>query len=695
MKNKKILIVSIIVAILVIVSAVAGFLYYQSTKNNDFIIGETENITEPLNYLAKGENNEYHLIKANADIKFQVETEAKELKYKVIDEEANEIETTSTKIEDYYEIVNNQNYEAGKTYTLTLENAKFKDEKLKDVTKLNFTIVRPNANTQVLNDNIKKTNNKTIINVEESADNYILTSKKEYQKDDILYIENTNNIQVFKVDTISKDNDNYKITTTTPKLEEIYKELDIYGEFTPKITDFIPNKDLEQYVKVAVLKSNIVEDLIDSLDTKVYAAENELIQVEIKPQNDGSVKAIVTINLIGNENSFIDVKDIKNHEITFEMEMLLKLKTFNEINFSKTDVGANIDIEITKSLAIKPKEEYWKDFNKEEEKNDIECLEKAKEILKSIKEDTAEENQNLGTIKIPTPITGITVDFGLDLVEEFKIAFELNSSETTTIHTKFGYKDGIKKVNQVGFYWNSYNNVTQNQFKAVGKAEIKIGLEAKLEINFIEVIKIGANTGAGTYAEGQINYIASKDDKQTIDGKFEYGFYIDGKVYGKIVGVTVAEKTIYDKKWKLAEYNRDILEEKRIEAEKKAEEERKAKEEAQKKSYVGTYKNNLGQTMTITINDSGDLYLNDFGDSDKINIEKKNKDGAIIITQYPNYGMAGTYIYPAGINISIVTLGTFDSNGNWVDSKVDNTKIRIVSLGSAEPDISGCYYKVN
>lgn len=57
--------------------------------------------------------------------------------------------------------------------------------------------------------------------------------------------------------------------------------------------------------------------------------------------------------------------------------------------------------------------------------------------------------------------------------------------------------------------------------------------------------------------------------------------------------------------------------------------------------------------------------------------------------------MAGTYIYPTGIKISIVTLGTFDNNGNWVDSKVDNTKIRIVKLGSAQPDISGCFYKVD
>ncbi len=684
MKNKKFLIVSIIVAILVIACAIGGFIHYRNAKNNDFIIGETLNIAEPLEYLSKGENDEYYLTKANADIKFQVETEDEELKYKIIDEDENEIETTSTKIENYYEIANNQNYQAGKTYTLTLENAKFTNEKLKDITKLNFTIVRPNANTQVLNNDVKKVDNKTIINIEENADNYILTSKKEYQKDDIIYYKNETDIKAFKVDSISKDNDNYKITTTTPQLEEIYKELDIYGEFNPNITDFIPNKDLEQYIKVAVVESNIIDNLLDCLGTTVYASSEELIQVEIQPQKDGSVKAVITITLVGNENSFINLKDMKNHEITFEMEMNLKLKSFNEINFFKTDVGANIDIEITKTLSIKPKEEYWADFNEQEENNNMESLEKAKEILNSLKEDIAKEEQNLGNIYVPTPIAGITINFGLDLVEEFKIAFELNSSETATIHTTFGYKDGIKKVNQVGFYWNSYTNVTSNEFKAVGKAQVKLGIRATLQINFIEIIKVGASTGAGIYAEGQINYVETKDNVNTMDGKFEYGFYIDGKVYGRILNTTIAEKTIYDKKWKLAEYNRDILEEKRIEAERKAEEERKAKEEETKKVYAGTYKNNYGQTEIITLKEDGELYYKSY----KININNKNNNLGIIV--YDNKGEPGLdrcMIWPVGF------LGYGLGDGSGYTNK---NKIRLIlHRGGGTMGQECVYYKVD
>lgn len=686
MRNRKNLINSIIVAILVIACAIGGFIYYRSSKNNNFIIGETLNVVDPLEYLSKGENGEYYLTKANADIKFKVTTEDEELRYRVIDEEKKEIETIATKNDNYYEIASVQNYEAGKTYIITLENGKFIDEKLADVKKLTYTIVRPNANTQVLNHDVKKVDNKTIIDIEENADNYILISKKEYQKGDIIYYKNDTDIKAFKVDSIAKDNDNYKIVTTTPQLEEIYKELDIYGEFTLNITDFIPNKALEEYVKVAVVESNILDDLFDSLGTTVYASSEELIQVELQPQEDGSIKAVITITLAGNDNPFINLKDMKNHQIKFEMEMTLRLKSFNEINFFKTDVGANIDLEITKTLSIKPKEEYWADFNKQEEKNNMDNLEKAKDILNGLKEDIAKEEQNLGNIYVPTPIAGITINFGIDLVEEFKIAFELNSSETATIHTTFGYKDGVKEINQVGFYWDSYTNVTSNEFKAIGKAHVKLGIRATVQIDFIEIIKVGGSTGVGIYADGQINYVEIKDNATTMDGKYEYGLYIDGKVSGKILNITFAEKTIYDKKWKLVEYYRDILKEKRIEAERKAEEERRAKEEAERKAlqeeiarFAGTYYSIYDDSSMWTLKADGTLIKGDGRTTlTPISINKREdgtirvKTGSIFIELAGYSKDVGYVLYPIGVG------GKFDG---------DKNKLRIGVYGAFDINI--------
>lgn len=614
-KSKKKAIILSIIAILIVISGIVSyFLLRNNNKNSDFIIGKTEEVTEEVSTLAKGDNGEYFLNKVNANIKFKVKTEETELKYKIIDEEEKEVETTANKVEDYYEITKTENYENGKTYKIVLENAVFTDEKLKDIKTLGFTIVRPNANTQVLNNEVKKVNEKTITNIEEKENNFTLTSTKEYQKDDIIYYKNDTDIKAFKVDNISKENDNYIINTTTPKLEEIYKELDIYGEFNNNITDFIPNKELEQYVKVSLVKSGILEDLINSLGSTVYASSiDEFLNVEIKPQSDGSVKATITIKLIDG------IEGMKNHEMTFEMEMLLKLDTHSEINFNKQDVGANIDIEVTRGLSISPKEEYWEDFKEQEDNNDIQCLEKAKELLKALEEDTIEEEQDLGHIKIPTAVPGLTIDLGVGLVEELKIAFQLNASETTNVNIYFGYKDGINKVNKVGFYYNCDINTTDKKFEALGKAKLELGIEPKVEINFIEVIKIGASVEVGVYAEGQINYsISTEGEENKIDGKAEFGVILEGKLYGEMIGVTLAEKVINEDNSRipLITISRDL-----------AEEARKAKEEAERKAleealanvlkgdfsyFAGTYVPDSASVeqygaTTLTLNKDGSL----------------------------------------------------------------------------------------
>lgn len=660
---KKKLIIFFIIILLIAGIATFFILNKSNNKGNDnFDIGETINIEEPLDYLVESENGEYFLIKVNSDIKFKVTANNEEPKYKVTDEEEMEVKTTLTKVDTYYEIANDKNYEAGKTYKLTLENATFVEEKLKDIKVLNFTIVRPNSNVQVLNKNVKKVNNKIITNIRENGDNFILTSKNKYESGDILYFENESDIKAFKVDNVSKENNNYTITTTTPELKEVYKELDIYGEFTPQITDFISNEELKEYIKVALRESSI----LNCLGTTVYAAENddELIQIDIKPQEDGSIKAIITLNLQGDGNSFIDLEKMKNHEAVFEMELTLKLKSYSEIDLFKTDIGAIIDIEVSKALSIQPKEEYWEDFKEEENENDIECIENAKKILKELEEDSVDEEQELVRIKMPTPVAGLTVDLSLGLVEELKMAFQLSATETTTIRTTFGYKTGITKASKVGFYWNSNVSTTQNNFEALGKAEIKLGIEPKVEINFIEVIKVGASASMGVYAEGQINYIFSTEEENKIDGNFEYGIFIEGKVYGKIIGVTVAEKTIFDKKWPLEKFGSGAHEETN-------EEDIQAGIEKALKgdfsSFAGEY--DSGILLSLVLDEdgiaSGTYMGKDFSATKPISITKED-DGSIkcLIYKDPESKEKDEYyqIYPIGIKNRLLIMGEDDIN---------------------------------
>ena len=123
--------------------------YFMSKKEDKFVIGETLKINNNSDYLIQYDDNDYYLMKANPDIKFNVTSKEKEIKYKIVDENDKEVATSISKNKDNYIISSNKNYEAGKTYKITLENASFTDEKLKDIKTLYFTITRPNSNTQV------------------------------------------------------------------------------------------------------------------------------------------------------------------------------------------------------------------------------------------------------------------------------------------------------------------------------------------------------------------------------------------------------------------------------------------------------------------------------------------------------------------------------------------------------------------
>lgn len=133
----------------------------------------------------------------------------------------------------------------------------------------------------------------------------------------------------------------------------------------------------------------------------------------------------------------------------------------------------------------------------------------------------------------------------------------------------------------------------------------------------------------------------------------------------------------------------------KVETERKAEEERKAKEEEerkareeeekkQKQSYVGTYKNSLGQTEKITMNENGELYYKSY----KININNRNKDlGIIVYDKKLENGIDRCMIWPIGF------LGYGLGDGSGYTNK---NKIRLILHGGGGTmGQENVYYKVD
>ena len=533
LKNKKIVIIGIALILIV----VSGLIYYFTKRNSDdkFIVGNTLKIDNNSDYLIQYDNGDYYLMKASADIKFSVLSEEEKIKYNIVDENEKEVETNVSKKENYYTISSNKKYEEGKTYKITLENARFSDEKLKDIKTLYFTIVRPNSNTQVLNDNIIKVNSNIITNITQDENYYTITSNKEFKKDDILYYQNDNQVFAFKVNEINKENNNYTIKASAPTLDELFKELDIYGEFNLELNNFISNEELKDYIEVAIAENGLLDNIVPN----VYA--KDILDIKVTPQKDGSAKVLVSINLNhGNKAIFKDA--LENHDMKLDIEFIIKLKAHADITLFKQDIGASLDIDVNTDFNISPIETKEYKFNFDKDVNDDLNIKVGlfKDILDKAKSDTSKDDITLGKMVIPTPVLGLNVDLEMGLIKELELVLKADLSVKNNFNILFGYNDK-------GFYKNFDFSIEDSSYNALGKAEAKLGLNPKVNVNFCKLMEIGIEAPLGIYADGQINYMNSSN-KDEIDGKMEIGAFVSAGIYAKTHFIVAKVEATYEKK---------------------------------------------------------------------------------------------------------------------------------------------------
>lgn len=642
-KNKKI-IIPIIILILVIVSCL--IYYFINNKKDEFVIGKTLKIADSSDYLVQYDDNSYYLMKANADIKFNVSSDDSEIKYKIVDENDNEIESNVSKNKKDYVIASNKNYEAGKTYKITLKNATFTDEKLKDIKTLYFTIVRPNSNTQKLNDNVIKVDSNTITNLNKDDTYYTITSNKEFKKDDILYYQNKEEVIALKVNELKKEDKNYIIKTNAPTLEELFKELDIYGEFNLKLNDFITNKELKDYIRIAIAKNGLLDNIIPN----VYA--EDILDIDIKSQKDGSAKVKVSINL-NHGNKSIFKSALENHDMKLDLELIIKLKAHCDITLFKHDIGARLDVDINTDFNINPIENEEYKFNFEEDVNDDISVKAGlfKDILNNAKKDSSKETTLIGKTFVPTPILGLTVDLKIDLLKELELILKADLNVKNNFNILFGN-------NNKGFYKNFDFSVKNSSYDVLGKAEAKLGLTPSVSINFCRVMEAGIEAPLGIYADGQINYMNSSDKNQ-IDGKMEIGAFVSAGVYAETHFIVAKVEATYEKKLPIINLEGTIKD--------------KCEDQILNgdfSCYAGTYSNN-----TLTLSKDGTFTTED--STKKYQSVKKQDDGSYYIltgngkTETGGNIESGYYIYPSGL----------DDNGkiyNLTLIKTDSSKIRIM-----------------
>ncbi len=657
----------IIICALITILIVGCILFYFITRKEDeFVIGETLKIDNASDYLVQYDDNDYYLIKANSDIKFSVTSKDKEIKYKIVDENDKEVATNVSKDKNNFIIASNKNYEAGKTYKITLENASFTDEKLKDIKTLYFTITRPNSNTQVLNDNVIKVSKDNIKGLDKDENYYTIYSNKEFKKDDILYYQNNNEVIALKINDVKKENNNYVMTTSAPTLEELFKELDIYGEFNLKLNDFIKNEELKDYIKVAIVENGLLDNIVPKVQAK------DIIDIDINYQRDGSAKVLVSLNL-EHGNKGILKNALEKHDMKLDIELIIRLKAHADITLFKQDIGASLDIDINTDFNINPVETKEFKFNYDKDVNDNLNVSVGlfKDLLNKTPNDSSKDDITIGKMIIPTPILGLSVDLEVDLVKELELLLKANVNVKNNFTILFGH-------NNKGFYKNFDFKVNDSSYDVLGKAEAKLGLNPKVNINFCRIMEAGIESPLGVYAKGQVNYMDSS--AKEFDGNMEIGAFVSAGVYAETHFLIAKAEAKYEKEFPIIKIDAKIKD--------------KCEEQILNGDYscfVGIYKSINNETKEILKDGVNVPYnrMSDGKEEGRAKLKSINvKDGRYIL----NYDIGYFYGQAADTYIIVPVGVDYETVNDWCPKCDSNDKTCRYEKGEYEYELGKCYY---
>ncbi len=288
-------------------------------------------------------------------------------------------------------------YAEGVTYTVRLSDAdlksgriKFADERFKESGEMDFTVKKEEKEVIKVKDGVV-----TIVfsdgkdNMVSSLNDYDMLLKEKYgiKTGDVFYLDNKNSEEdsfYGKVSSISKSGSGYKIKFGSPKVEEVFKELDVNKKVE---VDFTKNarvtfsNDVYNQVKKAVLSNESVIKMIavgeksvsqalmgtglsaakingrninDLLNIKCEAREdgkNIVLDITVEMtypvnnggQNAGGVKLVMNINdtisFDGRSNVVMD----KNKGLSFDIGMGIVRKESTEFYFI-CDIDNEYDI---------------------------------------------------------------------------------------------------------------------------------------------------------------------------------------------------------------------------------------------------------------------------------------------------------------------------------------------------------------
>ncbi len=502
------------------------------------------------------ENEEcYYLRQAPHDIKFQIKLseEQKEVSYNLSDSSENMLSSKYERVSgEIYNIISPQEgYIPGEQYVLTLgEGVSFVDDNLKDARILVFTIEKEAVEEYKFTEDVIETESQ-ILEIEEGL---ISLNELEVKINDIVFgKDEKGNYTVYKITEIHEDG---TAAVTIPAVDEIYEELDIYGEYEFDINQIVDNPELDIEIVENVKKSDFFSNLVMT----AYAAENydkTKISVSKTPDFDNNaIEISITITLEAGENGLFGIDELKDHSVSLTLKVKKGLRVNANIKGTKNwDVSGTIDtktaweVEIERTLIEKEKETELGDlFSDNDEYSSYDEYYRYKQYQNNVKKITDKLNQitadvNSGEIKLfdwnlPVPsVPGLYFSAEIRLFVDFSVAASVTiGQENSTVYTV-----GVCYINKE---FKAYSNTCKSGEKVSlslrGKMELKAGVKLAIMAVLIcdEVAYIELDPQVGLYSEvfATIPILGADDitEKKFMYSYFEPGVYFKADIKAKL-----------------------------------------------------------------------------------------------------------------------------------------------------------------
>lgn len=487
------------------------------------------------------DDSAYYLKKAPEDLSFEVYSDnaTDELDYTLVDEAGNEVETRVRQKDDHtYEIrAPKSGYDQGDRYRLELgEEVLFANEELHGADSLVFAVDREEMEHYAFTDQVVEMNQEI---VQVAPDLIEVDSFDFFELEDDAILFGQNEEDEYVIYKISEIIDEDTAQVTMPALDEIYSELEVYGEYAFDFSDIIINPEIEAQLVENFKNTSFFSNLV----TTAYAEEKDYGNIEVtleytpNPQKN-SIEIELVVTLKAGEDGLFGKERLKHHEVTITLKSEFGTSAHIDIdNVRNWDVAASRsdsfywEVDISYEPPVIDETTSLSDLFNQDKEEDV------KEIVRLLNEMTSDEVKNeILLFEQGVPISGIpglivSLEVNISLYFEIQANLNFNNDYSTMTTVGLMYRDSTFKPYYKSEYYTSGGKAS---FKGEMKSKAGLNFDLKTKLFHDNVAYISLKPEVGLYADA---YVALTMNSLNVDmdnsyGYFESGTYLTAEVHG-------------------------------------------------------------------------------------------------------------------------------------------------------------------